>query len=267
MNLLRRLTYLRGVQAFARKLHLSSVLRRSYYWWVTSGGVYDLHAAGLNYKIRLRAENVRNFEWDFQHSRELGFLEALKTHLHPGDTALDVGADYGQFTVPLGQIVGPHGRVLSFEPRNSDYQLLLTNVKLNGLDNVEAYKMALGESDTPGQIFVGGGGASIIPPDEDTMRCSASESIAIARGDTFFSRRGLPIPQAVKIDVEGYEYAVLNGLRGTVANPKCRLICVEVHPRLLPSAINLATISEFLQSAGFQDLRRITGEEKSTSWR
>jgi Methyltransferase FkbM domain len=59
------------------------------------------------------------------------------------------------------------------------------------------------------------------------------------------------MPHAVKIDVEGFEYAVLRGLCGTLASPTCRLICIEIHPEALPSGVGAETITELLRSLGF----------------
>jgi FkbM family methyltransferase len=126
------------------------------------------------------------------------------------------------------------------------------HVKLNGLTNVQTFKMALGDEDGAGKIFFGGGNASsIVPLDNDTTIRSVFENIETARGDTFFERERLPMPHAVKIDVEGFEFAVLRGLCKTLASPTCRLICVEIHPEVLPAGVSAETITELLRTLGF----------------
>jgi hypothetical protein len=62
--------------------------------------------------------------------------------------------------------------------------------------------------------------------------------------------RSAPVPNAIKIDVEGHEFAVLQGLRQTLSNAACRRIGLEVHPGLLPSGISQANVVTFLRDCG-----------------
>ena len=264
MNLLLRLSYSPVVRRISRTLHLSNLLETAYYWWVTSPyGVYEFHILGLSYKIRLdRKGELRDRQWNYEQRGERDFLTALKTHLHPGDTVLDVGAFVGEFTLPLAKIVGEQGRVLSFEPGEGTCKKLLDNIKLNGLNNVQVFRKALGEEDSVATLFSGGFKCpSIVPPDEDADYRSVSENIEIMRGDTFLASEKLPMPHAIKIDVEGFEYAVLQGLRGTLANPTCRLVCLEIHPLLLPSGVSAEAITGLLRSSGFESAIEKRGEE------
>lgn len=256
MNLLRRLSHLQVLSGLATRLHLSTALRRAYYWWVTSPEGVEFCALGLSYRMRgLDPDRLRFYEWMVLYG-ERDFLVALRADLRPGESVLDVGANLGQFTLPLAKMVGEKGHVLSFEPVGAAFQQLLENVKLNGLTNVQVFRKALGEEDTKAEIFVGGSHCpSIVAPEDDAIYRSISEKIEIVRGDTFFAREKLPIPHAVKIDVEGFEYAVLQGLRATLADPHCRLLCLEIHPHLLPSGVSAETITELLRSLGFEQFQ------------
>jgi hypothetical protein len=55
----------------------------------------------------------------------------------------------------------------------------------------------------------------------------------------------------VKIDVEGYECAVLRGLSRTLAAPQCEIVCCEIHPHLLPRGIEPHDVMRLLKSLGF----------------
>jgi hypothetical protein len=73
-------------------------------------------------------------------------------------------------------------------------------------------------------------------------------------GDEVLDRECLPVPAAAKIDVEGYEFHVIRGLRRTLTNLSCRLLCCEIHPAFLPSGINPQTVIDEVKGLGFNNV-------------
>ena len=122
--------------------------------------------------------------------------------------------------------------------------------------------IALGEEDSIATLFSGGFKCpSIVPPEADADYRTVSENIEIVRGDSFLASEKLTTPHAIKVDVEGFEYAVLLGLRDTLANPTCRLVCLEIHPLLLPPGVSTEAITGLLRSSGFDVEMEKRGEE------
>src|SRR5262245_30539798 len=72
-------------------------------------------------------------------------VELFLKLLAPGMTALDVGANVGQYTLLAAQRVGPSGRVHAFEPTPHVAAKLRANVRLNGFRNVTVAEMAVGD--------------------------------------------------------------------------------------------------------------------------
>jgi len=79
-------------------------------------------------------------------------VKLFGTILKPGYHVVDVGAHIGVFTIPMAKMVGPTGRVYAIEPQRILFQLLNSNVALNGLKNVYTIRGAVGDSNE--QIFV-----------------------------------------------------------------------------------------------------------------
>ncbi|HVA01219.1 MAG TPA: FkbM family methyltransferase [Terriglobia bacterium] len=256
MGVFRRLSYRSGVMGLARSLHLTKLLRRIYYRCVTSSdGVVKLKMAGTEGKFYVRTpEELRFFEAYFV--LEKLFLQALISTLSPGDVFFDVGCNVGKLAIPVARVLGNAGRVIAFEPQEDFCSILETHLKLNGLRNVEVFKVALGEENKTAQLFVGGGACpSLLPHAQNGAKdAQASEAVEVVEGDWFRETHSLPVPRAVKIDVEGYEYSVLRGLKRTLADPKCELLCLEIHPTLLPNGVRSDTLIDFVRLLGFRKI-------------
>jgi hypothetical protein len=87
----------------------------------------------------------------------------------------------------------------------------------------------------------------------------------VEKGDRLVAEEHLPLPRAVKIDVEGNEYAVIQGLRHTLAQPVCKMVCCEIHPHLLPASVHAESILELLKSLGFAHIDR-QGRERDANF-
>ena len=168
---------------------------------------------------------------------EVYMLRSLLGFLREGDVAYDVGANIGFYTILMAKKVGVKGKIISFEPDSKNFDVLQKNLKLNDLNNVTVKKIALGDKIGQGSLYiknnVGIGAISLIGSQVDNFR----ETTKIIPGDHIILKQNLPLPKAIKIDVEGYEYLTLKGFKKTLLDDFCRVVCCEVHPNLVPSDI------------------------------
>lgn len=177
-------------------------------------------------------------------------IKKLAETLQSGDCVYDVGAGIGLYTLLLAGVVGQRGLVVAFEPSTLIYNYLQDHLKLNGLTNVRAFRVALGDRDRLGKLELVA--APRLLQTASTKRTRAPvQSVEIVEGDLLVRRKNLRLPRAVKIDVEGYEYAVICGLRHTLAQDVCETVLCEIHPHLLPADITKKDVVDLLQSLGF----------------
>ena len=143
---------------------------------------------------------------------ELKYLEAI---LSSGETFVDVGANIGIYTLAGSRIVGRSGRVIAFEPSVQSFPILRENICLNGLTNVQAFRVAL--LDKTGDAFLYHG--------EDPGKNSfGSDPYAERRGEMVEARSldealdlaSIQSVDVIKIDVEGAEELVLLGAKRVV---------------------------------------------------
>jgi FkbM family methyltransferase len=161
----------------------------------------------------------------------------LAERLRPGDVFVDVGANSGYFTLLADASVGPGGRVCAFEPNEPLCAMIGRSLARNALaDRVTVENMALTRAD--GQtlrLYVsrdpGNLGISSLHPWQGHVAAGALASdtyrdVPGGRFDTWRRARGLPRVDWIKIDVEGAEQEVLEGMTETLAvTPAPQIVC------------------------------------------
>jgi FkbM family methyltransferase len=218
-------------------------------------GIRRLSLHGVQGAFEVRTAWQLRWLESVQQSAELDpDLEALMTAARPGDVVFDVGANMGLFSIMLAHRVGASGLVVAFEPQAQVFEHLLTNVRLNGLRNVRPFRKALGA----------GSHAAVVSLAEQSvlarLRTTGSandgpvEQVDVVAGDEFVRTEDLPVPQLVKIDVEGAEHDVIRGLSGTLSQPSCRVVCCEIHPPLLPPGVTQDAVLALLRDLGFREI-------------
>jgi FkbM family methyltransferase len=159
-------------------------------------------------------------------AEQLGYLlgtdephlqKAIRNHVAAGDTVYDIGGNVGYVSLSLAKKVGPAGRVIAFEPVPENSDAFLRNIEINGITNVRLLKLAA--SDKPGEAVIrmaeNPSTASLVWHRNDP---SATElHIKTAAVDDLVEAGEFNYPKFVKIDVEGAEGSVLQGMRRTIA--------------------------------------------------
>jgi FkbM family methyltransferase len=172
-------------------------------------------------------------------------LEALVAGLSPGDVIWDVGANIGLHAVSA-RLAAPHARVVAFEPSPSTLGLLWRHAALNG-GGVDVLSLAL--SDRPGLATLhiataGNTGMTTLSP-QPGGEYAARAIVATSRGDDLVSAGQVPAPTVVKLDVEGHEARVLDGMAATLASAACRRVVFEDAPG------EATPVKDRLRAAGF----------------
>jgi FkbM family methyltransferase len=147
--------------------------------------------------------------------------------LEPGDCFLDVGANVGIYSLIAGRRVGPGGKVVSVEPSPSTMRALRTMLSINGIASVtQTHECALGSAEGTATLHCEptSGHNSLVGPTKNTR---TTHNVAVKRGEALLN--GLK-PALIKIDVEGWELDVLEGLESVIKGTKRLGIVVEFSP-------------------------------------
>ncbi len=171
-----------------------------------------------DYIQRQIAENGAFYELDLL--QELGRLPLSEGII------CDVGANIGNHSVYCAAFLDRE--VYSFEPLAAAYEILCRNIQLNRLEQrVKTFNVALGDQDQRGVMVErpGNMGASRFTP-------SPSGAVTMATLDSVVPE-GVQVA-AIKIDVEGYEVAVLRGAERLIRmNRPLLVVEVQTHSAYL----------------------------------
>jgi len=147
--------------------------------------------------------------------RKTHITRIIQEYLAKGDTFVDIGAHFGYFTILASQIVGPNGKVLSFEPFPANFEYLQKNIELNNLENVSAYYRGLWDSSTKKGIL------ETVPNMARIVEGNDIEMIALDSLDVN--------PKMIKMNIEGSEPFALRGMTRTLEKYK-PILLLEFNP-------------------------------------
>ena len=157
------------------------------------------------------------------------FTNYLLRTLRPGDTAIDVGANIGLFTLLMAQLVGAGGRVLAYEAQPGNAALLRDNLTMSYMDWATVVEKAAGEASgtlpfhAP-RRFAGNG--SLLPRDAADNDAVDLIDVLVEPLDVHAGR--LARVDLLKIDVEGAEHRVLNGATRLLESGVVRRVAFEL---------------------------------------
>lgn len=147
-----------------------------------------------------------------------------------GDVVLDLGANIGYYVLLESRIVGPNGTVYAVEPVTECFKTLKRNVELNDLKNVELFRFGAGDTNANAYINVGKKLNLSAMTFYRDAEFTQQEEVAMVTVDEFFKDK--KEPNLIRMDVEGYEYAIVKGMKKTLASPNLKLL-MEIHSKIM----------------------------------
>lgn len=180
----------------------------------------DIKDAGISRSLLLHAE------------RELDHKKMLEEVVKPGMTIFDIGANIGYYVLMEHDLLKGTGKVVAIEPSPTNIELLKKNLALNSVNDVLVYQMAISNKVEKKEFYLakqsnlntfhatGSGKAhlsgEIITVDTETVP-SISETAKLT-------------PDLIRMDVEGHEVEVIEGLLEAIDQGKMKpAIIFETH--------------------------------------
>lgn len=193
-------------------------------------------------------------------------LAFIRHTVKPGMIAVDVGANIGVHSLVLADCIGDSGKVHAFEP-SAAFERLSNNIALNRFQSrFQLNRCALGETDGKIELF-------FCPPGHEAYTSAGKPLHDLSQGrkfevdlltlDNYCRFHNIPRIDFMKMDIEGYEVAVLNGCKALLKTKSIRVLMFEVNDVCLQNCgYSGEDLFNLLHAAGYETriLRRGTQE-------
>jgi FkbM family methyltransferase len=176
-------------------------------------------------------------------------MEAISKKITKSKIGFDIGANIGITSIWMSQYFD---QVYSFEPEFQNIERFKENIEINKVKNIKLIPFAL--SDKEGldtlNIFKSYGHHSL--SDQHISAPIATQEVVLITLDKFCEDNSIEYIDFLKIDVEGFEFEVLNGSKKMLTNKKIKLIAFEHSPILLKNQNrDPKSVLEYLISANY----------------
>ena len=181
---------------------------------------------------------------------EIAYDELLSSRIRQGDLVWDIGANVGYYTVQFAKFVGRSGRVIAFESSAQNFNRMRR--ACIGLENVSLQPYGLGN--VSGELRFKCGSDELGATSRVVNDDSADAIVQILVGDELVSGATVPQLNVIKMDVEGFEGEVLEGLANQLKRPSLHTLGIKVHFGILNERglkHSPATIEKMLIAAGY----------------
>jgi FkbM family methyltransferase len=206
------------------------------------------------------------------HTKEPDTINWIDEYINDGDVLYDIGANIGVYSLYAAKY--KNATTYSFEPESANYYYLNKNIYHNNLSNkIKAYNIALNDSNllsvlNLSQFRPGAGDHNFnkeLDANHKKFNSAFKQGMIGLSVDDFIYEWGGETPNHIKIDVDGNEHLVINGMTNILKDMKLKTIAIEVN-------LNLESDDELknkLLSHGFKlltDERYINNEYLSNGY-
>tara|TARA_B110000503_G_scaffold86109_1_gene131122 strand:+ start:8589 stop:9434 length:846 start_codon:yes stop_codon:yes gene_type:complete len=173
------------------------------------------------------------------HTKEPDTINWIDEYINDGDVLYDIGANIGVYSLYAAKY--KNATTYSFEPESANYYYLNKNIYHNNLSNkIKAYNIALNDSNllsvlNLSQFRPGAGDHNFnkeLDANHKKFNSAFKQGMIGLSVDDFIYEWGGETPNHIKIDVDGNEHIVINGMTNILKDMKLKTIAIEVNLNL-----------------------------------
>jgi FkbM family methyltransferase len=159
--------------------------------------------------------------------------DVIRAVLRKGDTAIDIGANFGVTGLVAADCVGRQGAVHLFEPQPVVASCLRTSMLINGYSHTVVHECALSDQTGSADMSIvdpsNSGKTTLAPSDQESGPSTNKIRVRIEKADDYMASLQIDRVALVKIDVEGHEAVILASMHDWLAQLQPPVVLFECH--------------------------------------
>ncbi len=220
-----------------------------------------------NVKLDIKESNLQK-QLALDGIREVLATKEIKKILKKDDNILEIGANIGYFVILEAEIIGPKGIIYAIEPEKNNINLLKRNIKINKLESqVKIERMAISNKIGQDKLYTSKN-CNLHSLEKNVEAKTEPQKIKTTTIDKYIEDKKIDY---VRMDIEGYEYKAIEGMKKLLANKQPVKMFIEIHPHIMGKNKTISMLKT-LKKSGFETkkaishdtyLRRILGQAYS----
>jgi FkbM family methyltransferase len=202
------------------------------------------HNAGLDLR-----ENSIHKQLILDGVREKKSTEIMKRFIRPDDIILELGANIGYYVLIESTVLSDTGYIYAVEPAPENVTLLKKNIALNNIRNVEVFHMAMSDKEGIAKLYMGK--ACNLHSLVGSPNAIDAEFVEVETNTVDNFLKGRKSITFLRMDIEGYEATVIDGMQETLESPGLKKMFIEIHPHRV-SADKMQYLLKKVQESGFE---------------
>lgn len=186
--------------------------------------------------------------------REPGSTKEIINILKKDDVVVEIGANIGYYALIESKIIGKKGKIYAIEPSAKNVKMLKKNIELNSAQNIEVFELAIGDRNANEKMNISTHSNWNSLVKQRNKNVIAQIEVKVLTLDRFLI--GKKMPDFIRMDVEGYEYNIIKGMKNMLKSKTPLKLFVELHPHIMEKSQTIYVLKK-LMTNGFRTTKVI----------
>lgn len=244
MNLIKRTLEVykkRGIKVLMKASYDNIRYKKAKFFSKDDYPIIDVHGFRMHVCFN---DNGASKELYLYKNRESATTQIIKEIVKPNMTILEVGANIGYYALMEAHLMNDKGTIYAIEPFEKNMEILQRNIELNNFKSIETFQLACSNKSEEKQLFIS----------ESYNLCNLSKegknSVTVKTVSVDSFMKGKRQPDIIRMDIEGYEYYVIDGMENTLK--KAKYLMIEWHAKSGMKDLDWVSKIEKIISFGFK---------------